>query len=133
MLSLHPNYTTFLLWDKNYFNTSQNISFSPEEITNLKEIFDDEKPDNSLQNSTLGNTTNIGHKWEEELAPFIQKDFFLFGMAITRPFVWKFIGIGFGATTIWISIITWLACLCCGGKNTEEEEETPKIKDKKNR
>ena len=106
-LLLHPNYTTFLYFDKDYFNSSKEITFSNEEILYLKEIFSEYDSNNNNEQKIV-HLEEKQRKFSEELSQLITNDYFIFGMAITKPYVLKYIGLGFGVTTSFLFLITWL-------------------------
>jgi hypothetical protein len=124
-MSLHPNFTTFLIYDKNYFNSTQNITFTSEEQVFLKE-FNDEEP--QVQPKPV--QQDLQSSIEDELKDLIVNDFWLFGMAVTRPYVYTYIGIGFGSTTVFLLLMICLFSGCCR-KSLEEEEEQPKFSQKR--
>ncbi len=118
-LFLHPNYTTFLYFDKDYFNSSKEITFSNEEVLYLKEVFSEYNSNNTSQHNNVL-LDEKQRKISEELSQLITNDYFLFGMAITKPYVLKFIGLGFGLTTLFLFIITWLVCSCLFREKEEQ-------------
>lgn len=116
---LHPNFTTFLYFDKEYFNNTKQITFSSEEELFLKEIFDDSETSSNDKNDKI--VEEKERIIAEELSKLTTRDYFIFGMAITRPYVLKFIGLGFGITTLILIFLSWLISLCL----FKEEEEEP--------
>ena len=114
---LHPNFTTFLYFDKEYFNNTKQITFSSEEELFLKEIFDDSETSSNDKNDKI--VEEKERIIAEELSKLTTRDYFIFGMAITRPYVLKFIGLGFGITTLILIFVSWLISLCL----FKEEEE----------
>jgi hypothetical protein len=126
---LMPNFLSILTFDRSYFNTTQNITFSSEEQEYLKEIFEE----SNVENVTSTKKIHSNNKIKEDFSELISKEFYLFGVAITKPYVQKYVVIGASVTSLVMIFLIWITCCCCGERKSDVEESNVLKSNKKNK